>query len=67
MFILPVVRGHLSWETTKFNGRFMQVSLYYDVLEAMDTKGHAQLCAFGDTFLGPLLLTWIHFNSSLNK
>ena len=25
MFILPVVRDHLSWETTKFSGRFMQV------------------------------------------
>ena len=26
MFILPAVIDHLSWETTKFSGRFMQVS-----------------------------------------
>ena len=28
MFILPVVKDHLSWETTKFSGPFMQVLLY---------------------------------------
>ena len=28
MFILPVMRDHLSWETTKFGGHFVQVSLY---------------------------------------
>ena len=27
MFLLPVVRDHLSWETIKFSGRFIQVSL----------------------------------------
>ena len=28
LFILPVMRGHLSCETTKFDGRFTQVPLY---------------------------------------
>ena len=28
MFILPVVRAQLSWETTKLNGDFIEVSLY---------------------------------------
>ena len=28
MFILPVMRDHLSWETTKLSGRFIQASLY---------------------------------------
>ena len=28
MFILPDVKDHLSWETTKFSGRFIQISLY---------------------------------------
>ena len=29
MFFLPVVKDHLSWETTKFGGHFIQVSLYH--------------------------------------
>ena len=29
MFIFPVMRDHLSWETTEFNGRIIHVSLYY--------------------------------------
>ena len=29
MFILPVVKDHLSWETTKFGGCFIQVKLYF--------------------------------------
>ena len=28
LFILPVMRDHLSWETTKFRSCFLQVSLY---------------------------------------
>ena len=34
MFILPVMRDHLSWdwETTKFNGSFIQVSLFLNFL-----------------------------------
>ena len=28
MFILPVMKDHLSWETKKSSGRFIQVSLY---------------------------------------
>ena len=28
MFILPFLKDHLSWETTKFGGRFIEVSLY---------------------------------------
>ena len=28
MFILPVVKDHLSWETTKLSGRFIHVLLY---------------------------------------
>ena len=28
MFIFPVVSDHLSWETTKFSGHLIQVSLY---------------------------------------
>ena len=27
-FILPVMKDHLSWQTTTFSGRFIQVSLY---------------------------------------
>ena len=26
MFNLPIVKDHLSWETTQFSGRFIQVS-----------------------------------------
>ena len=33
MFILPVVKDHLSWETTKTIGRFIQVSLYIFILD----------------------------------
>ena len=41
MFILPVMKDHLTWETTKFGGRFIQVSLYivmcdYNVLHYID-------------------------------
>ena len=39
MFILPVVRDHLSWETTKFSGRFIQVSLYHDLLNKSEATG----------------------------
>ena len=28
MFILPVVKDHLIWETIKLNSRFIQVSLF---------------------------------------
>ena len=28
MYILPVMKDHLSWETTTFSGRFIQVSPY---------------------------------------
>ena len=31
MFILPVMKDHLSWETTKFRGHFIQVSLHYKI------------------------------------
>ena len=31
MLILPVMKDHLSWETTKFSGCFIQVSLYMGV------------------------------------
>ena len=30
MVILPIVREHLSWETTGFIGRFIQVSLKFE-------------------------------------
>ena len=30
MFILPVMKDHLSWEITKFSGRYIQVSLHID-------------------------------------
>ena len=32
MFNLPAVKDHLSWETTKFNGRFIQVSRVITIL-----------------------------------
>ena len=32
MYISPLVKDHLLWETTKFSGRFIGVSWYYKVL-----------------------------------
>ena len=31
MFVDPAMKDHLSWETTKFSGRFMQVPMSYDI------------------------------------
>ena len=48
MFILPVMKDHLSCETTQFKGHFVQVSLYqvddvhFPLLTDVPRTGHQE-------------------------
>ena len=47
MFIPPVIKYHLSWETTYSSGRFIQVSLWYSVISRSRCRFYAyHLCLF---------------------
>ena len=77
MFILPLVRDHLSWETTQFSGTFIQDSLYHINESWLNVKWvdcimNTHVHGFFDKEcemmqLSVLLLIWINFNSSLDE